>query len=77
MDRDEWEEVRICALCGASVWDADSPFRVGAEGALCPTCATALGGRYDPKRDVWDAAPDLTGLADGAHGAALGDQPSE
>ena len=76
MDRDEWEEAWSCVLCGASVGEADRPFRVETVGALCPACATELGGRYDPRRDVWDAAPDVTGLAEASHGAALGEPRS-
>jgi len=70
MERDEWEEAAVCALCGAQVSDAESPFVFGTENVLCPECALARGGRYDPERDVWEAAPDLTDLPDEAYGAA-------
>jgi len=70
MERDEREEAAVCALCGAQVSDSESPFVFGAENVLCPECALARGGRYDPERDVWQTSPDLTGLPDEAYGAA-------
>lgn len=70
MERDEWEETAVCAPCGAQVSDGESPFVFGTENVLCPGCALARGGRYDVERDVWEVAPDLTGLPDEAYGAA-------
>jgi len=70
MDHEESEEVAVCALCGADVSETGSPFVFGTENVLCPECAVARGGRYDPERDVWAVEPDLTGLVDEAYGAA-------
>lgn len=70
MERDEWEEGAVCAVCGAQVSDAESSFGFGTENVLCAECALARGGRYDAERDVWEVAPDLTGLPDEAYGAA-------
>jgi hypothetical protein len=70
MDREEWEEPSVCAGCGAQVSETESPFAFGTENVLCSECALARGGRYDVERDVWEEAPDLTGLPDEAYGAA-------
>jgi hypothetical protein len=70
VDHEEREEAAVCAVCGADVSDAENPFVFGTENVLCSECALARGGRYDVERDVWETAPDLTGLPDEAYGAA-------
>ena len=71
MEREEWEGTRECADCGCAVAaDSERAFGFGTENVLCAACATARGGRYDAERDVWEAAPDLAGLADEAYGAS-------
>jgi hypothetical protein len=68
-DRGELDDV--CCLCGAVLSvDSAGAFGFGTENVLCAACASARGGRYDAERDVWDVAPDLTGLPDEAYGAA-------
>lgn len=70
MQRDEWEGADVCAACGGPVTESGRAFGFGTENALCFDCATARGGRFDGERDVWEAAPDLSGLRDEAYGAA-------
>jgi hypothetical protein len=65
------EEREACALCGERITPAtERAFGFGAGNVLCAACAAARGGRFDADRDVWDVAPDLSGLADEAYGAA-------
>ena len=71
MEREDWEGAAVCALCGAPVEsDTEGAFGFGTENVLCAECAVARGGRYDVERDVWEVAPDLSGLGDEAYGAA-------
>ena len=68
---DERTESRACADCGAPFeGDTERAFDFGTGNALCAACAARRGGRYDAGRDVWDVAPDLTGLDDEAYGAS-------
>jgi hypothetical protein len=77
--QDEFEEgsgsEEVCSACGAAV-DADDAgvFAFGTENLLCAACARARGGRYDARRDAWEAEPDLSGLRDEAYGAAPHEQ---
>ena len=65
------EEREPCALCGERIAPAsERAFGFGEGNVLCATCAAARGGCYDAERDVWDVAPDLSGLADEAYGAS-------
>lgn len=70
MEEEDWQEAPVCALCGAWAIDVGRSFAFGAGNRLCWRCATARGGRYDARRDVWDVAPDLEELEDEAYGAA-------
>jgi hypothetical protein len=68
---DREEAVDVCCACGAVLpGGAEGVFAFGTENVLCAACATARGGRYDAVRDLWEVAPDLTGLSDEAYGAA-------
>ena len=70
MERDDRDDFEVCSRCGARVLTEDRAFGFGTENVLCGPCAIARGGSYDEERDVWTVAPDLTGLADEAYGAA-------
>lgn len=71
MDPEDREELDVCSLCGALLSvDSAGRFEFGTENVLCAACAMARGGRYDAERDVWEVAPDLSGLVDEAYGAA-------
>jgi hypothetical protein len=70
-DPEDREERESCALCGERIAPAtERGFAFGAGNVLCAACAAARGGRYDAGRDAWEVAPDLSGLADEAYGAA-------
>jgi hypothetical protein len=70
-DREGREEREACALCGERTSPAtERGFEFGAGNVLCAACAAARGGRFDADRDVWEVAPDLSGLDDEAYGAA-------
>ena len=69
-DERDWEG-GVCAVCGAAVRsDTERSFAFGAGNRLCWNCALAHGGAYDEERDVWERAPDLSGLSDEAYGSA-------
>jgi hypothetical protein len=70
MEPEDREQLDVCSLCGARLSDSAPAFGFGTENVLCGPCAMARGGRYNAERDVWDVAPDLSGLADEAYGAA-------
>jgi len=64
-------EAGSCALCGAPVVaGAGRAYAFGAGNLLCGSCAVDRGGAYDAERDVWERAPDLSGLPDEAYGAS-------
>jgi len=64
-------EPGTCVQCGAAVdTGAEPSYAFGTGNQLCWSCAGERGGRYDADRDVWERAPDLSGLADEAYGSA-------
>jgi hypothetical protein len=70
-DPEEREERESCALCGERISPAtERAFSFGAGNVLCAVCAAKRGGRFDADRDLWDVAPDLSGLPDEAYGSA-------
>ena len=71
MDREEWENDEVCALCGELVsTGTERGYAFGTGNLLCLSCATKRGGQYDSERDRWEVAPDVGGLADEAYGSS-------
>lgn len=71
MEQEDWERPEACVQCGAAIApDSDRAFAFGTGNFLCASCAGRRGGRYDPRRDVWEPAPDVSGLSDEAYGAS-------
>jgi len=70
-DPEDRSERESCASCGERIApESEAGFAFGTGNVLCAACAIRRGGRYDAQRDVWDEAPDLSGLADEAYGAS-------
>ncbi len=64
-DQDEWDEVDVCADCGAPL-DFATDRRYDGDGrwALCSECARSRGALFDESQGYWIVPPDVTGLMD-------------
>jgi hypothetical protein len=58
MNREEWNELAECVVCGEAVSvSRDRGFPLNDQDCLCFACATERGGVYDEGTDLWTTAP--------------------